>query len=198
MNEVQRQQTEREIITAIDDQGNLYPIGKLDAHIRNVPHLAISVFLFNEGRLLMQQRADTKYHAGGLWANTCCSHPRWQETLPDCAQRRLSEEIGCCPTLTHFGKINYSAAVGDLFENEVAHWFVGYMDDGALPIVCNTEEVQALRWQTLDQLQCNIANCPDEYSPWVRIYVQEHYELLANVAHPPWCDARVSNILRLA
>ncbi len=184
-----RQPTEMEVITAIDDHGQLYPIGKLDAHIRNVPHLAISVFLFNEGRLLMQQRADSKYHSGGLWANTCCSHPRWQESLPDCAQRRLAEEVGCHSTLTHFGKINYSAAVGNLFENEVAHCYVGYMDEAALPIVCNTNEVQALRWQTLDQLQSDISNCPDEYSPWVRIYMQEHFELIANVAHPAMATA---------
>ncbi len=188
MNEV-RQQTAREIITAIDDQGHLYPISKLDAHIRNVPHLAISVFLFHEGRLLMQQRADDKYHAGGLWANTCCSHPRWQESLPDCARRRLAEEVGCCPMLTHFGKINYSAVVGDLFENEVAHCFVGYMDDADLPIVTNTDEIQALRWQTLDQLRRDIGNCPDEYSPWVRIYLQEHFDLIANVAHPAMATA---------
>ena len=179
-----RQQTEREIITAIDDHGHLYPIGKLDAHILNVPHLAISVFLFNEGRLLMQQRADSKYHSGGLWANTCCSHPRWQESLPDCAQRRLAEEVGCRPTLTHFGKINYSAVVGDLFENEAAHCYVGYMNDAALPIVFNTDEVQAVRWQALDQLQSDISNSPDEYSPWMRIYMQVHFDLIANVAHP--------------
>ncbi len=184
-----RQPTEKEVITAIDDQGQLYPIGKLDAHIRNVPHLAISVFLFNEGRLLMQQRADSKYHSGGLWANTCCSHPRWQESLPDCAQRRLAEEVGCRATLTHFGNINYSAAVGNLYENEVAHCFVGYMVEAVLPIVCNTDEVQALRWQTLDQLQSDISNCPDEYSPWVRIYMQEHFDLIANVAHPAMASA---------
>ena len=179
-----RQRTEREIITAIDDQGTLYPIGKMDAHIRNVPHLAISVFLFNEGRLLMQQRAYSKYHSGGLWANTCCSHPRWQESLPDCAQRRLAEEVGCRPSLTHFGKIDYAAQVGDLFENEAAHCYVGYMDDAVLPLVSNTDEIQALRWQTLDQLQSDISNCPDEYTPWVRIYMQKHFDLIANVSQP--------------
>lgn len=176
------QQTEQEIITAIGDYGHLYPIGKLDAHVRNVPHLAISVFLFNEGRLLMQQRADSKYHSGGLWANTCCSHPRWQETLPHCAQRRLFEEVGCNPVLSYFGQINYTAPVGDLFENEAAHCYVGYMRNAALPIVSNTDEVQALRWQTMDQLQIDISHRPDDYSPWMRIYVQEHFDLIAGIA----------------
>ena len=63
------------------------------------------------------------------------------------------------------------------------------MDDAALPIVSNTNEIQALRWQTLDQLQSDITNCPDDYSPWVRIYVQEHFDLIANVAHPTMASA---------
>ena len=71
-----------------------------------------------------------------------------------------------------------------MFENEAAHCYVGYMDDGVLPLVSNTDEIQALRWQTLDQLQSDISNCPDEYTPWVRIYMQEHFDLIANVAQP--------------
>ncbi|ASJ72552.1 isopentenyl-diphosphate Delta-isomerase [Granulosicoccus antarcticus] len=179
-----QQVADRQIITAIDEHGELYPIGKLDAHLRNVPHLAVSVFLFNQGRLLMQQRADGKYHSGGLWANTCCSHPGWQESLTDCAERRLMEEVGCQKTLTGFGMIEYQAAVGNMFENETAHCFVGYMHDPALPIGFNTDEVHALRWQTLEQLRTDIHLCPEEYSPWLRIYMQEHFELIANVAYP--------------
>lgn len=179
-----QQRADPEIITAINDLGQLYPIGKLDAHVRDVRHLAISVFLFNAGRLLMQQRADGKYHSGGLWANTCCSHPRWNESLPDCAQRRLAEEVGCRLPLTHFGLIDYATPVGDLFENEAAHCYVGYMDDTHLPIGFNTDEVKALRWQTLDQLQTDLGNRPGDYSPWILIYLKEHYDLIASVAHP--------------
>lgn len=179
-----QQTADRQTITAIDEQGELYPIGKLEAHLRNVPHLAVSVFLFHEGRLLMQQRAEGKYHSGGLWANTCCSHPLWQESLADCAERRLMEEVGCQINLTGFGTIEYQAVVGDMFENETAHCFVGYMPDPGLPIGFNTDEVSALRWQTLEQLRTDLRLCPDEYSPWLRIYMKEHFELIANVVYP--------------
>ncbi len=176
------EQTEREVITAIDDDGGLYPIGKLDAHVRNVPHLAVSVFVFNQGRLLLQQRADCKYHSGGLWANTCCSHPRWNESLPDCAVRRLEEEVGCAFPLTPFGKINYKAQVGKLFENETAHCFAGYVDDDTLPTLFNTDEVQAVRWQALAELRDDIQTDPDAFSPWIRIYIREHYDLISSAA----------------
>lgn len=179
-----KQKTEREVITAIDNRGQLYPIGKWEAHVRNVQHLAVSVFLFNQGRLLLQQRADCKYHSGGLWANTCCSHPRWNESLHDCATRRLFEEVGCREIkLTPFGLINYTAEVGtDLFENEAAHCFVGYVTDDTLPTLFNTEEVQAVRWQDLTQLQTDIAVNPQDYSEWIRIYIKTHFTLIASVA----------------
>lgn len=178
-------QTEKEVITAIGENGDLYPISKWDAHVRNVPHLAVSVFLFNKGRLLLQQRADCKYHSGGLWANTCCSHPRWNELLPDCAKRRLFEEVGCEEIeLTSFGKIVYKAEVGgELFENETAHCYVGYIDDGVLPELFNREEVQAVRWHDIAELREDIVNNPDNYTKWIRIYIGNHYNMIASVAN---------------
>jgi len=184
MLDVQRQ-TEKEVITAIGDNGDLYPISKWDAHVRNVPHLAVSVFLFNHGRMLLQQRADIKYHSGGLWANTCCSHPRWNESLPTCAKRRLFEEVGCSDIeLTFFGKIAYEAEVGgELFENERAHCYVGYVDDDTLPELYNRNEVQAVRWHEMNALKNDIREHPDHYSKWIRIYIGQHYDLIAGVAN---------------
>lgn len=184
MLDVQRQ-TQKEVITAIGDNGDLYPINKWDAHVQNVPHLAVSVFLFSHGRMLLQQRAEGKYHSGGLWANTCCSHPHWNESLPDCAERRLFEEVGCRDIdLTVFGKIAYEADVGSqLFENETAHCFVGYIDDGALPTLLNPDEVQAVRWHDMADLRQDILRQPENYSQWIRIYIGQHYDLIASVAN---------------
>ena len=149
-----------DMITAIDDAGALYPIDKLEAHRRDVHHLAVSVFLFCGGRLLMQQRAEHKYHSGGLWANTCCSHPRWNESLQACAERRLFEELGCRIALQRFGRIDYRAPVGALFENEDAHCYVGYIDDAAVPIPFNPDEVQAVDW-----LSPRCPSCVPESTP---------------------------------
>jgi len=183
MLDVQRQ-TKEEVITAISANGDLYPISKWDAHVQNVPHLAVSVFLFNRGRMLLQQRADSKYHSGGLWANTCCSHPRWNESLPACAERRLFEEVGCREiALTNFGTIDYKADVGgELFENETAHCFAGYVDDDTLPTLFNRDEVQAVRWHDMTELQKDIRDNPADYSKWIRIYINQHFNLISNVA----------------
>ena len=62
-----------------DNQIGLMP--KLEAHKKGVLHRAFSVFIFNnDGELMLQRRALTKYHSPGLWTNTCCSHQRDGET----------------------------------------------------------------------------------------------------------------------
>ena len=66
---------------------------KLIAHQKGLMHRAISVLIFNsEGKWLLQQRANDKYHSGGLWTNTCCSHPYPNESTQTSAERRLMEE----------------------------------------------------------------------------------------------------------
>lgn len=176
--------TQSEVITAIGENGDLYPINKWDAHAQNVHHLAVSVFLFNRGQMLLQQRAQCKYHSGGLWANTCCSHPRWNESLDDCAKRRLYEEVGCREIdLVNFGTITYQADVGGaLYENELAHCFVGYVQDDTLPTLFNREEVQAVRWHDISRLREDIKNNREHYSKWIRIYIEKHYDMIADVA----------------
>ncbi len=68
---------------------------KMEAHVKGILHRAFSVFLFNEaGELLLQQRAFSKYHSGGLWTNTCCSHPAPGEEVVEAALRRLKQELG--------------------------------------------------------------------------------------------------------
>ena len=76
-----------------DNQVGLMP--KLEAHQKGLLHRAFSVFIFNSDyELLLQKRASSKYHSGGLWTNTCCSHPRDGEDIIDAANRRLHEEMG--------------------------------------------------------------------------------------------------------
>ena len=61
------------------DKGALTPVEKLDVHKRGLKHMAVSVFVVRDGQVLIQQRAMGKYHTPGLWANTCCTHPEWNE-----------------------------------------------------------------------------------------------------------------------
>jgi len=169
-----------ELITAIDATatGGFAPIDKLEAHLNNTPHVAISVFILNENKLLLQRRALSKYHSGGLWANSVCSHPRWQESVSDCARRRLQEELGWQTPLTEFAQLRYSAQVGQLYENEYVHCFVGNFQNGTDLGCFNPLEVMDVRWQTLDKIVDEISLAPETFSEWFKIYIDRHFDLI--------------------
>lgn len=161
-------------ITAIADDGTFYPIEKLDAHVRAVYHVAVSIFVFSDNRLLLQRRAMDKYHCGGLWANTCCTHPNWKEEATDCADRRLNEELGFSMPLVSSGNIEYSASVGEhLHEHEYVHLFTGSFKDEPISFTPNPDEVMDTAWKTYDEIVAWVTAEPDTFTPWMKIYLKE-------------------------
>ncbi|MDN5786247.1 isopentenyl-diphosphate delta-isomerase, partial [Pseudorhodobacter sp.] len=101
--------------------GVFQPVEKLAVHQRGLRHKAVSVFVMDGSRVLIQQRAATKYHTPNLWANTCCTHPQWAEDDLTCANRRLAQELGITGlNLIAAGQVAYRADVGDgLTEDEL-------------------------------------------------------------------------------
>jgi isopentenyl-diphosphate delta-isomerase len=160
------------MIPALKADGTPYPVEKLDAHRRGLRHLAISAFIFDGDRLLLQRRAADKYHCGGLWTNTVCTHPHWGEDAETCAHRRLREELGIDLALIPTGISEYRADVGDgLIEHEVVHMFRGEADAARLRLQPDPEEVDATRWVHIADLRREIAQTPEAFTPWFRIYV---------------------------
>jgi isopentenyl-diphosphate Delta-isomerase len=157
--------------------GVLQPVEKLAAHQRGLKHQAVSVFVINQGRVLIQQRALGKYHTPGLWANTCCTHPEWDEDPADCALRRLDEELGITGLYpVHRDQIEYRADVGGgLIEHEVVQVYVADAPNG-LHIAPNPSEVMATRWVNFYDLSADVARHPAEYTPWLRIYMQDYQD----------------------
>ena len=98
---------------------------KQEAHIKGLMHRAFSIFVFNDkNELLLQKRAVEKYHSGGLWTNTCCSHPRKNETNIEAAYRRLNEEMGMSCVLNKVFTFTYKATLDKgLTEHEFDHVF---------------------------------------------------------------------------
>jgi isopentenyl-diphosphate Delta-isomerase len=155
------------------EDGGLFPIEKMDAHRRAVPHLAVSIFVFDGKAMLLQRRAQTKYHCGGLWANTCCTHPHWGESLESAASRRLVEELGFTLPLTPGRAVEYRADVGNgLTEHEHVTFYFGWANRKALLIRPDPSEVMETRWATWDELAAEIAADPAQFTPWFRIYME--------------------------
>ncbi|MEM6666463.1 MAG: NUDIX domain-containing protein [Pseudomonadota bacterium] len=165
-------------IPAIRPDGTLYPIEKMEAHEKAAFHLAVSVFVFDGDAMLVQQRAAVKYHCGGQWANTCCTHPHWGEDLPSAAARRLHEELGFTLPLTKQRVVEYKADVGNgLTEHERVTMYRAEVDRTALTIVPNPDEVDDTSWMTAGELHAAIAAAPETFTPWFRIYVERYPNL---------------------
>ncbi len=155
--------------------GVLTPVEKLEAHQRGLRHKAISVFLIEGGKTLIQRRALGKYHTPGLWANTCCTHPDWGEPALDCADRRLGEELGITGvTLTHVNQVEYRADVGGgLIEHELVDIFRA-TSDTPITMALNPDEVMDTRWISFEDLAAEVAATPMIFTPWLRIYMEKH------------------------
>jgi isopentenyl-diphosphate Delta-isomerase len=155
--------------------GTLTPVEKLRVHREGLRHKAVSVFVVEGRRVLIQQRALGKYHTPGLWANTCCTHPLWDETAADCAVRRLRQELGITGLYPVFRQqVEYRADVGGgLTEHEVVDIFVASAPAG-LPLAPDPSEVMATAWVDFYELAARVARRPQDYTPWLRIYMAEH------------------------
>ncbi|MFQ5541525.1 MAG: isopentenyl-diphosphate Delta-isomerase [Candidatus Binatia bacterium] len=162
---------EKEKVILVDEDGHeIGSMEKIKAHREGRLHRAFSIYVFNsEGKLLLQKRAKKKYHSGGLWTNTCCSHPRPQESIEKAAQRRLQEEMGFDCDLRESFSFTYKVKLdNDLFEHEHDHVFIGEFDGEPVP---NPEEVEDWKWIGLEELQKDVRERPDRYTYWLRICI---------------------------
>lgn len=159
----------KEFVITVDE--NDVPTGqseKLEAHQKALLHRAFSVFIFNDkGELLLQQRALSKYHSGGLWTNTCCGHPRPGENTLDAAKRRLYEEMGFTCEIEHQFTFTYRAELdNELTEYEIDHVYFGKFNASPSP---NKAEVNAYKWIDLKTLSSQLDEHPEHFTAWLSI-----------------------------
>jgi isopentenyl-diphosphate delta-isomerase len=161
------------------------PIGtasKLEAHRSGLRHRAISVVIGDrDGRILLHRRAAGKYHSGGLWTNTCCSHPRPGEQASDAATRRLVEEMGISCPLVFMFSMNYRAEVSNgLVEDEIVHVFGGRFDGTPSP---DPLEVSDWCWKPFGEVERDVDARPAIYTIWFRKIRNEFWSDIIEALH---------------
>lgn len=139
---------------------------KEDCHKKGILHRAFSVFIVDGTNILLQKRSNEKYHSGGLWSNSCCSHPRFGETLEDAVARRLYEELGIecareCEEIASF--VYYHRFDRELFEYEYDHVFIGKYNGAVKP---NPNEIMDIKWVNMEELAESIRVNPEIYTTW--------------------------------
>lgn len=141
---------------------------KIEAHKKGLLHRAFSVFIFNsKGEMLLQQRALNKYHSGGLWTNSCCSHPQPDEEILVAAQRRLQEEMGFTTNLEKIFDFIYRADFNNgLTEYEFDHVFVGEYEG---VVNFNQHEVIDYCYKSLEEVRHSLQQQPQKFTQWFQL-----------------------------
>ena len=155
----------KQVILVDSNDNEIGVMEKMQAHIEGALHRAFSVFLFNKkGELLLQQRALEKYHSGGLWTNTCCSHPAPGEPLEAAVKKRLQEEMGITCDTKYVGSFLYCAKVNNMLtEHALDHVFVGSYTEAPSP---SAQEVAAWRYSSISEIKKELSSCPEKYTAW--------------------------------
>ncbi len=158
-----------EQVILVDTQDNeMGTMEKMKAHELGLLHRAFSIFIFNtKGELLLQQRAFDKYHSGGLWTNTCCSHPRPQENIAAAAHRRLQEEMGFDTDINHAFSFIYKVGLDHgLTEHEYDHVFTGIFENEIVP---NKDEIASYCYKNIETISLEMEAQPHQFTEWFKI-----------------------------
>lgn len=157
-----------QVIIVDTNDNKIGTMEKMEAHKKGVLHRAFSVFIYNSNNeLLLQKRALDKYHSGGLWTNTCCSHPRPDESVTQAAQRRLFEEVGLHCFLTPLFNFIYKSELDNgMIEYEFDHVLIGKTDIVPKP---NDYEIADWKYLSIKKIKKELQYCPDKYTIWFPI-----------------------------
>jgi isopentenyl-diphosphate delta-isomerase len=170
-----------EEIILVDEHDNaIGTMEKMDAHRKGLLHRAFSVVLFNSsGELLLQKRSKSKYHSGGLWTNTCCSHPLPEESMKEAVRKRLVHEMGINLQPEFAFKFIYKTPLDkNLTEYEFDHVFIGTFD--GTPVI-NKEEVEEWKFMNINSLREDMRHYPEAYTVWFKL-ILDHPKLSVTAA----------------
>jgi len=162
-----------EYILTVDEQDREKGyMEKMEVHEKGILHRAFSVMIFNhKGEVLLQKRAQSKYHSAGLWTNSCCSHQREGETLSEAVSRRIRDELGiscaCKEAFTFKYRVEFE---NGLIEHEIDHVFVGRYDGKIFP---NKDEIEEIRWVSPEKLRMEMTEHTEAFTYWFRILMKQ-------------------------
>jgi len=147
--------------------------GKAAIHRAGLLHRAFSIFVVDDrGRILLQQRNPKKYHSGGLWANSCCGHPRPGERTIVAAGRRLNEELGVASALSFGFFARYRADLGNAMqENEFVYVYFGPLTSRLRP---DPAEISNVEFLSVDEITRRIRREPNSFAYWLKHYFSAH------------------------
>ncbi len=168
-----------EYIVLVDENDNEVGFDeKYKVHKEGKLHRAFSIFVMNNKQeLLLQKRAKSKYHSGGLWTNTCCSHATPNVDFQTTVHERLKFEMGLDCELKWIFKFKYQIELdNEMIENELDNVFLGFSDSAPTP---NPNEVEDWKWINIHDLKRDIQENQHLYTYWLKFAFDMFYLSIA-------------------
>ena len=162
----------KEVLVLVDENDN--EIGtdtRENCHAGNGKrHRAYTVFLFHDGKLLLQRRSSKKLLWPGAWDVSYTSHVYPRESYQQAAARKAVQELGVkIPLLADVHSFIYFAPQGKNAENEFCRLLVGDFDGNVAP---NPDEIMETRWSGVDELAADLKAHPGAYTPWLKLSLE--------------------------
>ncbi|MFQ0830831.1 isopentenyl-diphosphate Delta-isomerase [Serratia fonticola] len=157
-------------VVLLDEQGQ--PTGVMEkyaAHQRQTPlHLAFSSWIFNpQGELLITRRALSKKAWPGVWTNSVCGHPQWQESAEHAIEQRCLYEVGLSVEQITAVAPDFRYCETDasgIMENEICPVYAA-LATGV--VAARADEVMDFHWVDLPALIAAVTATPWAFSPWM-------------------------------
>lgn len=161
-----------EVILVDENDNAIGTMEKMEAHRMGLLHRAFSILIFNsKGQLLLQKRSWKKYHSGGLWTNTCCSHPKPDEDIQSAMRRKLKQEMGIDVKSQFSHKFIYKVGLeNNLTEHEYDHVYIGRYDGD--PQI-NHDEVDEWRFEDMGRLRAAVEERPQDFTYWFKLIIND-------------------------
>lgn len=156
---------------------------KMETHIKEKLHRAFSLFIFDKDneKMLIHKRADGKYHSGGLWTNSCCSHPRKGEDLRTAIVRRTKQELGLDliekqlmldatgsygQGLHELESFKYYKKFVGCAEYEIDHVFYLPLHSNDIILNVDKDEISKVMWLSVEELKMWFDSEPEKFTAW--------------------------------
>jgi isopentenyl-diphosphate delta-isomerase len=171
-----RDRREDHLIALVDKEDRIVGYeDKLKVHREALLHRAFSVVVINDkGQWLIHRRALQKYHSGGTWTNTCCSHLAKGQSIEEATRARLKSEMGIDADPVFVRSFHYRAEFDNgLTENEIDHIYRARWEGEPKP---DPTEVMDWKWSYPGEIEKALAEHPEDFSAWFPMI----YELLTS------------------
>jgi isopentenyl-diphosphate delta-isomerase len=178
---VTRKMPEEQLILVDESNRATGSAAKTAIHRAGLLHRAFSIFIVDDrARIVLQQRNRKKYHSGGLWANSCCGHPRPGERTITAARRRLNEELGVTSALSFGFFARYRTELDNgMHENELVYVYFGRLTSQPRP---DPAEVADIAHLSCAEISRRIKRDPNSFAFWFKHYFRHHGADIARLA----------------